>query len=60
MISPATDVAEAFAETMQSLGLLLDEESRASLSHKVADFVHSADLLQLFNLFLLQSQVSTL
>lgn len=56
MISPATDVAEAFAETMQSLGLLLDEESRASLSHKVADFVHSADLLQLFNLFLLQSQ----
>ncbi|KAK6014825.1 hypothetical protein OSTOST_19783, partial [Ostertagia ostertagi] len=56
MVSPSAEVTEAFAETMQSLGLLLDKKSRLSLISKIVDSLNSAQLLDMFCLFVLQSQ----
>ncbi|KAK5982586.1 hypothetical protein GCK32_015132 [Trichostrongylus colubriformis] len=56
MNSPLDEVIDAFAETMQSLGLLLDKEIRLSLIRKIIDSLTSTQLLDMFCLFILQSQ----
>uniref|UniRef100_A0A7I5ECY5 MMS19 nucleotide excision repair protein n=1 Tax=Haemonchus contortus TaxID=6289 RepID=A0A7I5ECY5_HAECO len=56
MVSPSNEVIGAFAETMQSLGLLMNKESHAVLTEKIISTLESPQLLDMFCLFILQSQ----
>ncbi|EYC40533.1 hypothetical protein Y032_0608g603 [Ancylostoma ceylanicum] len=54
--SPSEDVTGAYAETLQSLGLLLDEDTRLELVNKVMALTTSSQMLDMFCLFLIQSK----
>ncbi|VDO71912.1 unnamed protein product [Haemonchus placei] len=56
MVSPSNEVVGTFAETMQSLGLLMNKESHAVLTEKIVSTLESPQLLDMFCLFILQSQ----
>ncbi|RCN50700.1 hypothetical protein ANCCAN_03313 [Ancylostoma caninum] len=52
----SADVIEAYAEVLQSLGLLLDGDTRLKFVNKLMDLTTSSQLLDMFCLFLIQSQ----
>ncbi|KIH69641.1 hypothetical protein ANCDUO_00017 [Ancylostoma duodenale] len=54
--SPGDDVIRAYAEVLQSLGLLLDGDTRLSFVNKLMDLTTSSQMLDMFCLFLIQSQ----
>ncbi|KAJ1352471.1 hypothetical protein KIN20_008811 [Parelaphostrongylus tenuis] len=60
LTSPTNETVDAFAETMQSFGLLLDKENRLLLLTKIIYALTSSQLVDMFNLFLVQSQDSAL
>lgn len=57
MKSLSDDIIAAYAETLQSLGLLQDRDGRLEFANKVVDLTTSSQLLDMFCLFVIQSQV---
>uniref|UniRef100_A0A0K0D1M6 MMS19 nucleotide excision repair protein n=1 Tax=Angiostrongylus cantonensis TaxID=6313 RepID=A0A0K0D1M6_ANGCA len=56
LTSPTGETIAAIAETMQSFGLLLDRENRLLLLGKIVDTLTSRQIVDMFSLFLVQSQ----